>query len=438
MALGPGIIAGIVIAAIIATLLVAVILYYLMKKSKEDEDDSCTKLMQKYGTTKHKAGQRSEMVANYPEVTATFTKSHVAGQQFTARELQGTDDTGFVIPMKEGDPTLQHSMYRPIDPGNIDPRLYAVGGSEIEGSQTKMGKRPAQVIFTVEYDSKFSILKICILEARHLRPSSSSGTSDPYCTVAVKPGHAAKKSQVFKNTSDPIFNENFSFEVQKNELNDKTIELNFFDFDQYSRDELTGSVNQKLSEIELKDEKIDLWRRITLARPDTSETPEEYGDILLRLGYLPSAEKLTVVLLKARNLKCFSETGDVKQPDPYIRVAILHDGHLLKKKKTSTKRKTANPTYNQAINFAVPLDVLPRVEIQFHIVNDTGVKLQRGSRKETIGYLEIGPHSTGDEYDHWVDLMSKKPQARWHRLREATHDVDEQPSTASETATTSK
>lgn len=434
MALGAGLIAGIVIVAIIATLLIIGIIYYIIKKSKEDE--SCAKLMQKYGSTKHKAGQRSEMVANYPEVTTTFTKSPVGGQNFTAKELQGADETGFVIPIREGGSSLQHSMYRPIDPGNIDPGKYGGGGAEAEGSQTSSGKRPAQVIFTLEYDSEFSILKICLLEARHLRPSSSSDTSDPYCTVAVKPGHAAKQSKVFKNTSDPIFNENFSFEIQKSDLNDKTIELNFFDFDQYSRDELTGSVSQKLSEIELKEGKVDLWRRITLARPDTSETPEIYGDILLRLGYLPSAEKLTVVLLKARNLKCFNEGEELKQPDPYIRVAILHDGQLLKKKKTSTKRKTSNPTYNQAINFAVPLDVLPRVEIQFHIVHDTGVKLQRGSRKETIGYLEIGPHSTGDEYDHWVDLMSKKPQARWHRLKEAVHGVDEQPST-SETATSS-
>lgn len=44
------------------------------------------------------------------------------------------------------------------------------------------------------------------------------------------------------------------------------------------------------------------------------------------------------------------------------------------------------------------------------------VKAIRGSRKEVIGYLEIGPHSRGDEYDHWKDLMTNKPQARWHHL----------------------
>ena len=58
--------------------------------------------------------------------------------------------------------------------------------------------------------------------------------------------------------------------------------------------------------------------------------------------------------------------------DPYIRVTISHDGNLLKKKKTSTKKKTGNPTYNQAINFSIPLHVLPQVDIRFDVVHESG------------------------------------------------------------------
>lgn len=50
------------------------------------------------------------------------------------------------------------------------------------------------------------------------------------------------------------------------------------------------------------------------------------------------------------------------------------------------------------------------------------VKIQRNSRKETIGYLEISQHAKGDEYDHWLDLLSNKPQARWHRLVKEPQD----------------
>jgi len=58
--------------------------------------------------------------------------------------------------------------------------------------------------------------------------------------------------------------------------------------------------------------------------------------------------------------------------DPYVRVATFHEGGLLKKKKTSTKRQTSNPTYNNVITFIVPPDVLPQVEIQFCVVHESG------------------------------------------------------------------
>lgn len=33
------------------------------------------------------------------------------------------------------------------------------------------------------------------------------------------------------------------------------------------------------------------------------QKPTEYGDILFSLSYLPTAERLTIVIVKARNLK---------------------------------------------------------------------------------------------------------------------------------------
>ena len=49
-------------------------------------------------------------------------------------------------------------------------------------------------------------------------------------------------------------------------------------------------------------------------------------------------------------------------------------------------------------------------------------KLNRFEKKEIIGSIEIGPNSSGDEKDHWRDLMSNKPQARWHGLMAVASD----------------
>ncbi|KAG7230191.1 hypothetical protein INR49_012384, partial [Caranx melampygus] len=37
--------------------------------------------------------------------------------------------------------------------------------------------------------------------------------------------------------------------------------------------------------------------------------------------------------------------------DPYVKVSLMCDGRRLKKRKTSTKRNTLNPVYNEAIVF---------------------------------------------------------------------------------------
>ncbi|XP_076820433.1 synaptotagmin-5-like [Clavelina lepadiformis] len=411
MTLSPGAIAGIVIVCFIALCVVAYGIYYVIKKRREDAEyfDRCAKLFKKYGNRK------PEVVAKFPYAEATFVRAPVPGQQFTSRELGRVQE--FIDPLRapmagDTERTPMASMQTPIDPAAIDPRLYSSIYSQESIQMTPSSTKSPQVYFSIEYDSTFNILKVYIDQARFLKPQHNSNVCNPYCTVALLPERKERQSQIQRRTTDPIFQEHFSFDVPKHQLKDKTVLVKFFDYDQYSRDECFGIVTQKLDEINVE-RKVDLWKKISFQKGLVEEARERAGDILLRLGYLPSAEKLTVVLLKARSLKEVGPEGDKKPPDPYIRVAVLHDGNLLRKKKTSTKRKTCNPTYNQAINFAVPLDVLPQVELQFHVVHETGVKI---NRKEVIGALEIGPHSTGDEFEHWRDLMSNKPQARWHRL----------------------
>lgn len=48
-------------------------------------------------------------------------------------------------------------------------------------------------------------------------------------------------------------------------------QINVFAFEATSRDEIIGYVREKTSDIDLKHGQIDLWRKITLARPTSSE-----------------------------------------------------------------------------------------------------------------------------------------------------------------------
>lgn len=77
------------------------------------------------------------------------------------------------------------------------------------------------------------------------------------------------------------------------------------------------------------------------------------GDICFSLRYVPTAGKLTVVILEAKNLKKMDVGG---LSDPYVKIALMQNGKRLKKKKTSIKKCTLNPYYNESFTFEVPFE----------------------------------------------------------------------------------
>lgn len=82
----------------------------------------------------------------------------------------------------------------------------------------------------------------------------------------------------------------------------------------------------------------------------------------------------------------------------------------VKKIKTSIKRKTLNPVYNEAFIFDVPTQHISNVSLYARVVNDR-------EDQELMGKVVIGRSSrSGMGLHHWdCMLMSpRKPIAQWH------------------------
>lgn len=105
---------------------------------------------------------------------------------------------------------------------------------------------------------------------------------------------------------------------------------------------------------------VNQHRKQVSSRNDTSRTnypcrlqDNKLGDICFSLRYVPTAGKLTVVILEAKNLKKMDVGG---LSDPYVKIALMQNGKRLKKKKTSIKKCTLNPYYNESFTFEVPFE----------------------------------------------------------------------------------
>ncbi|GFT62071.1 synaptotagmin-12 [Trichonephila clavipes] len=85
--------------------------------------------------------------------------------------------------------------------------------------------------------------------------------------------------------------------------------------------------------------------------------PAELGDIMFSLSYLPTAERLTVVIVKGRNLR-WDKSNNTSEFNPFVKVYLLQNGNKFAKKKTSVKKNERDPNFNEAMIFSVPSNAL--------------------------------------------------------------------------------
>lgn len=182
-----------------------------------------------------------------------------------------------------------------------------------------------------------------------------------------------------------------------------------FDFDRFGKHDLIGEIKIPMNSIDLgqpihewkdlaggeKEEVSAIHVSITyLTASNQHNVPiptltfhprqqEKLGDICISLRYVPTAGKLTVNVMEAKNLKKMDVGGLSGEEthaaprrariaigfllltsadfscllsfsDPFVKVVLQHNGKRLKKKKTSVKQNTLNPYFNESFSFEIP------------------------------------------------------------------------------------
>lgn len=278
---------------------------------------------------------------------------------------------------------------------------------------TKSDVKLGRLQFRIDYDFNLSNLSITAIQAEELPALDMGGTSDPYVKIYLLPDKKKKfETKVHRKTLNPVFNETFVFKVPFSEIATKTLVFAVYDFDRFSKHDQIGEVKIPLNHVDLA-QTIEEWRDLTSVEGEQGIL----GDICFSLRYVPTAGKLTVVVLEAKNLKKMDVGG---LSDPYVKIALMMNGKRLKKKKTSIKKCTLNPYYNESFTFEVPFEQIQKVTLVTTVVD-----YDRIGTSEPIGKVVLGCNASGTELRHWMDMLAspRRPIAQWHSLK----DPDEAP-----------
>ncbi|XP_066938445.1 synaptotagmin 1 isoform X18 [Macrobrachium rosenbergii] len=276
-----------------------------------------------------------------------------------------------------------------------------------EGESKKSEEKLGRLNFKLEYDFNSNSLSVTVIQCEELPALDMGGTSDPYVKVYLLPDKKKKfETKVHRKTLNPVFEETFTFKVPYADIMSKTLVFGIYDFDRFSKHDQIGEVKIPLCQVDLA-QTIEEWRDLVSVEGDGGQL----GDICFSLRYVPTAGKLTVVILEAKNLKKMDVGG---LSDPYVKICLIQNGKRLKKKKTSIKKCTLNPYYNESFSFEIPFEQIQKVNLQVTVVD-----YDRIGTSEPIGRCVLGMNASGTELRHWSDMLAspRRPIAQWHTLK---------------------
>uniref|UniRef100_A0ABI7ZF26 C2 domain-containing protein n=1 Tax=Felis catus TaxID=9685 RepID=A0ABI7ZF26_FELCA len=294
--------------------------------------------------------------------------------------------------------------------GRIKPELYKQKSVDSEGNREEDVKTCGKLNFTLQYDYENELLIVKIIKALDLPAKDFTGTSDPYVKMYLLPDRKKKfQTRVHRKTLNPLFDETFQFPVAYDQLSNRKLHFSVYDFDRFSRHDMIGEVIlDNLFEVSDLSREATVWKDIHCATTESIDL----GEIMFSLCYLPTAGRMTLTVIKCRNLKAMDITGS---SDPYVKVSLMCEGRRLKKRKTTTKKNTLNPVYNEAIIFDIPPENVDQVSLSIAVMD-----YDRVGHNEVIGVCRTGLDAEGLGRDHWNEMLAyhRKPITHWHPLLE--------------------
>ncbi|XP_037696561.1 synaptotagmin-8 [Choloepus didactylus] len=264
---------------------------------------------------------------------------------------------------------------------------------------------------SLEYHRSNQEVRVGLKQAAGLRAPDPGSPTDPYARVSVSTqADQWRETRVHRGTLSPVFEETCSFQVPQATLPGATLRVQLLAFRRFSPHVPLGELRLPLGTTDLR-HVLECWHE--LGPPGTDE-PELSGELCVSLRYVPGTGRLTVVVLEARGLS-------PGLAEPYVKVQLLLNQRKWKKRRTSMRKGTVAPYFNEPFTFRVPVSQVQSVDLVLAIWA-RGPQL----RAQPVGKVLLGARASGQPLQHWADMLARaqRPSTQWHRLRSPS-EVDQ-------------
>ncbi|XP_006893464.1 PREDICTED: double C2-like domain-containing protein gamma-like [Elephantulus edwardii] len=288
--------------------------------------------------------------------------------------------------------------------------------------------------FTLLFDVENSALHCTAHRAKGLKPPAS-GSVDTYVKADLLPG-ASKASQLrtrtVRGTRGPVWEETLTYHgFTRQDAGRKTLRLCVCEEPRLRRrrgpplGELRVPL-RKLVPNRARSFDICLEKRRLTKRPKSLDTArgmslyeeeaveveagEERGRILLSLCYSSQRGGLLVGVLRCAHLAPMDANG---YSDPFVRL-FLHPNMGKKSKfKTSVRKKTLNPEFNEEFLYAGPREELAQKTLLVSVWD-----YDLGTADDFIGGVQLSSQASGERLWHWQECLGRSDcrLELWHPL----------------------
>ncbi|XP_074855059.1 synaptotagmin-13 isoform X2 [Carettochelys insculpta] len=265
--------------------------------------------------------------------------------------------------------------------------------------------------YSLGYDRQKAELCVAFLEAMH---GSMVGDQDVGCdcyilgTLVSKSGTTEAQTVLKKKVHHVIWEEALLFPLVEEEMLEGMLILTLRNCDKFSRHSIVGEIKLSLANVGEPCRMVQ-WEKMKTPK---KEPDAGYGEILLSISYLPAANRLLVVLIKAKNLHS-KQLKDLLGKDVSVKVTLKHQARKLKKKQTKRAKHKINPVWNEMIMFEVPHELLRVSSVELEMLSQDGF-----GQSQSLGKCSLGLHATGTEKSHWEEMLRnpRRQIAMWHQL----------------------